>query len=281
MGKLVEAGTLGLVDEGDLTGENAANAATAASTRAAEIRAQGQRESLDYLKEREALPRQFSEGALTQLAGLYGLPGGEGNQQQFIDSAMQSPLYKQLMGNQAFGEEAILRNASATGGLRSGNTNVDLSEYNTRLANEALTTAYNQQLQGITGLANLPSNANAISQAIAAPSITTSQGIVAGAQAQQQQQQSFMNNLFGLGGAGLVAMSDIRLKHKIKHVGERNGHAWFEWEWRPEAEKIGLSGKSEGVMAHFVYETDPDAVDVIDGLLCVDYGRLGLTERVH
>lgn len=272
MGKIVSSVT----DAIGLTDSDAGDRAAQSSVEAAEIAAQGQREALDYIKEVERLPQQYRGEALTQLAGIFGLPGGQGSQQQFIDQAMQSPIYQQMVGNRAQGEEAILRNASATGGLRSGNTNANLYDYNTRLENEALTTAYGQQLQGLTGMANLQTNPGQVANMIAAPGNTTAQGIVAGAQAQQQQTQANMSSLSGLYGAGMkaYAMSDIRLKSNIKHEGVKNGHHWFSWDWNEKAEELGLSGRSEGVMAHFVYETDPDAVKEIGGLLAVDYGKL-------
>ena len=66
--------------------------AAEAATDAANIQAKYQREALDYLKEREALPQQFREEALTGLGGLYGLPGGTGDQQKLVDRAISSPL---------------------------------------------------------------------------------------------------------------------------------------------------------------------------------------------
>ena len=254
-----------------LTGKSAEDAARAA-TDAASIAAGSQREALDYLKEREAIPQQFREGALTQLGGLFGLEGGEGSQQMLIDQAMNSPLYNQLMGNQQFGEDAILRNASATGGLRSGNVQANLADYNTRLANDALLNSYNQQLSGIQGLANLPSNANQIAGSIAGIGQTQAQGMTAGANAIQQGNQALTNNLFGLGGMFLA--SDIRLKQNIKHVGKRNGHNWYEWDWNDKGAALGLLGHSEGVLAHEVYESLPEAVSEHDGYIMVDYSQI-------
>ena len=49
--------------------------ATQAPIDAANIQAQAQREALAYLKEREAVPQQFREGALKQLGGICGLEG--------------------------------------------------------------------------------------------------------------------------------------------------------------------------------------------------------------
>ena len=44
-----------------------------ASIRGAQIAADSQRESLDYLKELDAVPREYREGALGQMANIFGL----------------------------------------------------------------------------------------------------------------------------------------------------------------------------------------------------------------
>ncbi len=66
---ITEVATLGLVS--DVTGTEAAadDISAAAGTAAA-----AQRESLEYLKEREAQPQFYREQALGQLGGFYGLP---------------------------------------------------------------------------------------------------------------------------------------------------------------------------------------------------------------
>ena len=120
--------------------------ATQAPIDAANIQAQAQREALAYLKEREAVPQQFREGALKQLGGIYGLEGGEGSQRETIQDAIRSPLYKSIMGGKRVGEEAIMRTAGATGGLRSGNVQGNMYDYNVQLQNKALLrTAYQPQ----------------------------------------------------------------------------------------------------------------------------------------
>lgn len=271
MGKIVS----GVTDAVGLTDSKAGDRSNQASIAAAQIAAEGQKESLDYLKQVEELPLEIRNQFLPQLADIYS--GGAG-QDKLISSAMNSPLYQQLIGNQAQGEEAILKNASATGGLRSGNTNRALHEYNVRSTNEALTQAYGQQLQGIQGLAGIPLNTNAVANATAAPSATTAQGIVAGAQAQQQQSQANMNNLSTVLGGGMMAyaLSDIRLKKNIKPKGNKNGHEMWSWDWNKLAEKLyGLKGKAEGVMSHLVYEYMPEAIAVNeDGYIMVDYSML-------
>ena len=245
-----------------------------ASRDAANTQAAYQRESLDYLKEREALPQQFREGALSQLGGLYGLEGGTGSQQQFIDQAKSSPLYESLLRS---GDESALRNRSATGGLRSGGAIADTQEAQDR----ALLASYNQQLQGVQGLANLPSNVNQIAAGTAGIGQTLAQGQVAGAQADISQSNQQRGQLLGLGQLGVMAFSDIRLKENIKYIGTSEGQNWYSWDWNKEASNLGLSGKDQGVMAHEVYESKPEAISESDGYITVDYSQLKAPELLH
>ena len=265
---------------GDLFGGGGDDAAKS-SIKASEIAADAQREALDYLKEREAIPQQYREGALNTLGGLYGLEGGTGNQQELIDRSIQSPLYQQLMGGRQFGEDAILRNAAATGGLRSGNVQGALYDYNTQLQNNALLQSYNQQLMGLQGLANLPSLAPTIANNISGIGQTLGQGQIAAAQAQQAGGQNSMNNLFGLGNLAIQAygsgmFSDRRLKTNIEKIGEINGHKFYSFSWNKVAEKLGLSGKTYGCMADEVFEKVPDAVLMKDGFMWVNYAMIGV-----
>jgi hypothetical protein len=177
---------------GDLTGANAADA----SISAANIAAASQREQLEYLKEINRLPQQYKEEALTKLAGLQ---TGEG-QQAMIEQAEQSPYYKAIMGGRQAGEDAILRNAAATGRLRSGNTQAAFYDYNTQLKNKALAESYGQQVSGLQGLAGIGTNESDIGQIMSDIGMTQAQGITAGAQAQQQGAQNIMNTLLGIGG---------------------------------------------------------------------------------
>ena len=80
----------------------------------------GVQSGLDYLKRADVYPRTISTDAKRRLAGLYGLEGGYGNQGGLIAQARRSPIYDAIMQTRDAGEDAILRNASATGGLRSG-----------------------------------------------------------------------------------------------------------------------------------------------------------------
>jgi len=234
-----------------------------AAEKASRTQVDYQQEALDYLKEREEIPQQFREEALLGLGGLYGLEGGIGSQQALIDRAISSPLYQAIMGGQEVGEESILRNASMTGGFRSGSTSANLYDYNTQLQNQALLQSYNQQLQGLTGLAGLPSGASQIAGMTSGIGQTLAQGQVAGAQAQQAGTQQGFGNIMGLTNLGMESgafeglgrllskgaswvgslFSERKLKNNLKKIDEVKSHNWYMWDWNIVANKMGLEGK--------------------------------------
>lgn len=78
-------------------------------------------------------------------------------------------------------------------------------------------------------------------------------------------------------GLGLLGKSDIRAKENIRFVGKRNGHNVYDFNY------IGKPQRYRGVMAQEILETNPDAVavDPRDGLLMVNYSKLGFEmERI-
>lgn len=89
---------------------------------------------------------------------------------------------------------------------------------------------------------------------------------------------SLMGGLSGLGGAGLLAMSDIRLKEDITPVGIEKGLPVYTFRYRSDPERRLY----RGVMAQDVLETMPEAVGTIGEYMAVDYGMLGIKfEEVH
>ena len=108
-------------------GEKAANA----TSEAANTQSAYQKQALDYLKEREKIPQALREGALTGLGGEYGLTiGADGKavmSGSVLDRAKASPFYTEAV---RLGEDSVLRNASATGGLRSGTASENLANVN-------------------------------------------------------------------------------------------------------------------------------------------------------
>ena len=94
--------------------------------------------------------------------------------------------------------------------------------------------------------------------------------------AQQAAQQNFNQGLMGLGGAGIMAFSDIRMKENIKHIyWLPNGLPVYEYEYKPEFKDIAGHGKFVGVMAQEVEMVRPEAViTTSEGYKMVNYGVL-------
>ena len=265
----------------------AARVEATATLEGSKMEASSQTEALNYLKEINALPQKFKEEALSRLGGLTGLEGGTGNQQELIDRAVNSPLYQSIMGGKEFGEDAILRNASATGGLRSGNTNYNMFDYNVRLQNEALLQSYNQQLMGLQGLAGLPTNENAIASGMAgvgailgkgtaSAGATTGSGMVGAAQAEQAGRQNDMDNTLAWAKFGASMYSDRRLKKNIKKIGTVKSFNFYSFDWNSIANKMGLEGSTFGCMADEVFKVMPKAIEMRFNFLLVNYKMIGV-----
>ena len=101
--------------------------------------------------------------ALTQQQALTGLLGPEA-QQEAINQIAQSPLLESQIQQ---GEQALLQNASATGGLRGGNVQGALAEFRPQLLNQAIQQRYGQ-LGGLSSMgANITQNLYSQGQASA------------------------------------------------------------------------------------------------------------------
>lgn len=236
-----------------------------AAGRAADTQAAAQREALDYLREVEEVPQQFREGALSRLGGLFGLPGGE---RGAVSAIERNPIFQATIGQLPQQEEAILRNASATGALRTGGTEAMLAE-NQR---QNRLQAFQNTMSGLQGLAGLPSYAPQIASGIAGIGETLAQGRIGGAMARQEA----LGGLLQAGTrAATAAFSDLRLKDNVKPIGERYGHDWYEWDWNERAKvELGLTGKDQGVLAQDVAKVVPEAVGLSQGYLTVNYEML-------
>lgn len=80
----------------------------------------------------------FTPGALQAQQALLGL-GGADEQQAAIDALKASPQYTSLVQT---GEEAILQNAAATGGLRGGNVQEALARYRPEVLAQLIESQY-------------------------------------------------------------------------------------------------------------------------------------------
>jgi hypothetical protein len=143
---------------GSITG--ASDQAKAAS-RAAETQAGMSQAGIDEQRRQfdaivELMKPYVSAGvpALQEQKNLLGLGGGWGYQEalnKFQNSDMFQGIARQ-------GENAILQNASATGGLRSGNVQGALGQFRPTLLNQLI----QQQYQNLGGLSSLGQNAAAM-----------------------------------------------------------------------------------------------------------------------
>jgi hypothetical protein len=96
---------------------------------------------------------QAGTGALTAQGNLAGINGNDA-QAQAIQALQASPLFTSA---QKLGENRILANASATGGLRGGNVQAALAQFNPQL----LSSTINDQYSRLGGLASNGQNAAA------------------------------------------------------------------------------------------------------------------------
>ena len=96
--------------------------------------------------------------------------------------------------------------------------------------------------------------------------------------AKQAAQANFNSGLMGLGGAGIMAACDVRMKENINRIGTLpNGLPFYQFEYKPEFKNHPLAGHGThtGVMAQEVEAMYPNAVITLDnGYKAVDYGQL-------
>lgn len=136
--------------------------------------------------------------------------GGAQGQQQAINQFEQSPMFQALARQ---GEEAILQNASATGGLRGGNVQGALAQFRPALLNQQI----QQQFQNLGGLTALGQSSAAgvgaggfqaagnIGNIMAGNATNQGNAALAGANATSQGLGRFANIAGGLFGSGTNA----------------------------------------------------------------------------
>lgn len=131
----------------------AANRAANAQSDAAYAGIDEQRRQFDNIRELLTPYVNAGTGALGGQQDLLGINGAP-QQQQAIDQLRQSPQFTSLL---AQGENSILQNASATGGLRGGNTQAALAQFSPALLSQMI----DQQYGRLGGLTSLGQNAAA------------------------------------------------------------------------------------------------------------------------
>jgi len=119
---------------------DATNAAAGAQGAAAQAGIEEQRRQYDQMQKLLAPYVQAGTGALTGQQDLSGLNGPEA-QQRAIDALQNSPQFEALAKQ---GENGILQNASATGGLRGGNVQGALANFRPAMLNDLINQRYSQ-----------------------------------------------------------------------------------------------------------------------------------------
>ena len=136
-------GTIG----GGMDSSTAAKKASNAQYDAATAGIQEQQRQFDAIVEMMKPFLTTGTTALAQQGNLLGI-GGSDAQQQAINQLKNSPLYTSLLEQ---GENRLLQNASATGGLRGGNTQAAIGQ----LAPSIFNTVYQNQLANLGVLSGM------------------------------------------------------------------------------------------------------------------------------
>lgn len=133
--------------------KSAAKTAANAQIDASEMGVEEQRRQFDAVQK---LLKPYADAGLSGLAGQQNLLGinGTAAQQAAINNINNSSEMQTYLQQ---GENAILQNASATGGLRGGNTQAALAQFRPQLLNQLI----NQRYQNYAGLTSLGQNAAA------------------------------------------------------------------------------------------------------------------------
>ena len=137
----------------------AARGAARAQTGAAQEAVEVQQDILDNIRSilnpyigagRPNLTEPYVQAGGQALQGLQGLMGlrGAGEQQAAIGQIQQGAQFQELARQ---GEQGILQNAAATGGLRGGNVQAALSQFRPALLNQLIESQYSK-LAGLTSL---------------------------------------------------------------------------------------------------------------------------------
>lgn len=199
--------------------KSAAETAASAQTQAAELTVEEQRRQFDALQEVLSPYVQAGNTALAQQQALLGL-GGEEAQQQAIAQLEQSPQFAALTQQ---GEEAILQNAAATGGLRGGDTQAALAQFRPNVLAQMIEGQYaklgNLSQLGQASAAGVGSAGIATGQAIGQALQQSGQAQAQSALASGQATANQWGNLAGGIGAGVGIYQQQQLLNQLKSGG--------------------------------------------------------------
>jgi hypothetical protein len=133
--------------------KNASNTAANAQTQSAQLGIEEQRRQFDQIQQMLSPFVNAGTGALGGQQDLLGV-NGNGAQQAAVNGIENSAQYQALSQS---GQDAILANASATGGLRGGNVQAALGQFQPALLSQLI----EQQYSRLGGMTSLGQNAAA------------------------------------------------------------------------------------------------------------------------
>lgn len=133
--------------------EDAANTAANAQSQSSAAGIAEQRRQFDAIRELLAPYATAGTGALSAQKDLLGL-NGDAAQQTAIGGIKSGPEFQTLLKQ---GENSILQNASATGGLRGGNTQRALEQFSPQLLSQLI----QQRFANLGGITSIGQNAAA------------------------------------------------------------------------------------------------------------------------
>ena len=151
----VVAGGVGLysASKGSKAQSKASNSAAAAQAEGDRLAIEEQRRQFDAVQKLLAPYNEAGTKGLSAQQDLLGLNGAN-KQAAAYNSIANSPA---MAAYAQQGENALLQNASATGGLRGGNTQGALAQYRPQLLNQLI----NQQYANLGGITSIGQNAAA------------------------------------------------------------------------------------------------------------------------
>jgi hypothetical protein len=204
-----------------------------------------------------------------QLAGLgfNNQAGQQGYQNQLAANQQNNAAMQQMFANQQAG-------ANLSNQAQQQAYNQAMTQYNMPL-NTLSALRSGSQVQN-PSFVNTPQQATTSGADILGATQMNYNAQMGDFNAKNAAQQNFNSGLMGLGGAGIMAFSDIRMKENIKQIHWLpNGLPVYEFEYKPEYKDRAGHGKFVGVMAQEVELVQPEAVITnADGYKMVNYGVL-------
>jgi len=256
---------------------------------AADLQAAGAEQGISEVRQQlsalQNLMRPYVDAgipALQQQQALLGLNGQDA----------ETSAINRILGGAGFqesvrqGENALLQNASATGGLRGGNLQAALAQFRPQMLSQAIDQQYGR-LGGMTqlgyqsaagvGSAGLEAGAD-IANLFGNRGAALAGGEINQAKAYGQafnMPAQFLGMQYGASGKAPNVQgfgnifSDKRLKTNIRKIGVRpDGLNVYEFDY------VWGGGRQTGLMAQEVQSIYPDAVSERAGYLTVDYSKV-------